>query len=1235
MAGNKAIFDTAMKRAHEYAWANQWERAMKEYGRALAEFSDDMTARRNMAQCLFRLRRWAQALEAYEALVDEDPGDLFGVNRLAEIHLATGNTDQARATYMRLADLYTQKNQFHEAIRALRDLARATPRDKELRVRLLDLTQEVGDKQAQAAEHLALSQIALEEGHLAEAQGYSEAASALDPENAEIRRWAYNLKRKIAENAGTVTLDGSDFGGQRQSVAPGTGLIQAQEDPPEALALVEQATEAQTRGDFRAALEFYDGAVRAGAKRGAVFYSAGLLHQQMGRPDLAIPMLERALQDPEFAMSANYVLGQCYSAQRAYAKAATAFERALGMIDFEQIGRAEADELIELYMATADAHIADHNPGRASSLYSNLVSLFKARKFNHPQIPELERRAQDLYNKSIQSKLMGISKGGSNWLDPSHLPDITDVAPVGEDATRLDLGHGGPLSEEGGTSIIEGGTEGLQAAVREDKPTSLMRTAGGALRSITEYLRAASVTGTGNSDQLNASGPIKHGDVEETAEDGTAQLVVPGTVALPAEEAKKDSSRKVVPGTHYLARSPLDSQLMPSGGLSEGGTGALGAQRLIAEGEQAMAEGKWDVAINSCMAVLSADPGYLPVHIMLGDIYLQLGRVEEAITKYTTVMDTYVARNDPENAAEVCRRLLQIDPGNPMLLSRLGVLLLDAGKVDEAAKALLGVAEKHYSNGNVERALEEAEGLKAKLPNSSEVALAMGTYLSVLGKSSDALLELSRALHLDPGNDLALARLYVTLAGVNEITSWDALQSILERASKRKSTNRLFLEELNMALKPEGFRKPHPAIYYGLAVLAGRSDLMEIAADALDQGLVLLATAETRDIDKTWLLLEILMRQYRGDLALMGKSTGKDLGGGAVAALHYNRVLEILKTHGGLDDVAQKSGDLTIQSPRPQYAFAQVSEPIQLYYSLAEANASQNNWDGAMGALQALKQIMPNDYSVYTRLADIYFRQGQLNQALAELNDLLVLFQKNNDNERTLETLGHMSKLAPNNVAVRRKLSDMYLKLGMTEYGLRELNTLAELQLKAGLLKDAIRTYRKAADLHYTMGQHDQAIGIYERIVRIAPRDVDARQHLLNMYVQSGMLKEAVEGERSLAELFIHEGRTEEAIAALHQLLALAPQDVPGHYSLAKQLTALGEYGQAARLYGRLLRLDPDNDRLSVMKSEMERMAREKDGGITAGLNSGGLGTPPPPKQSEAKKAVSGVAGGRGARSKK
>src|SRR5438105_1940050 len=132
MAGNKTIYDTAMKRAHEYAWANQWERAMKEYGRALAEFPSDRTAQRNMAQCQFRLRHWPQALEAYQNLLNSDPSDAFAINRLAEIYLALGQQENARITYNRLADLYVEGNQIYEAMRALRDLSRALPKNKEV-----------------------------------------------------------------------------------------------------------------------------------------------------------------------------------------------------------------------------------------------------------------------------------------------------------------------------------------------------------------------------------------------------------------------------------------------------------------------------------------------------------------------------------------------------------------------------------------------------------------------------------------------------------------------------------------------------------------------------------------------------------------------------------------------------------------------------------------------------------------------------------------------------------------------------------------------------------------------------------------------------------------------------------------------------------------------------------------------------------------------------------------------
>src|SRR5437763_1100883 len=182
MAGNKSIYDTAMKRSHEYAWANQWERAMKEYGRALSEFPNDRTAQRNMAQCMFRLRQWPQALSAYEHLLSADATDAFALNRLAEIYLALGQQDNAQTAYSRLADP----------------------------------------------------------------------------------------------------------SGRPTSSVDTQALFHAEPEPPEATALARQASQASEQGNYSQALELYDQAVRAGAKQPAVFYSAGVLNQQMGRSESAI-----------------------------------------------------------------------------------------------------------------------------------------------------------------------------------------------------------------------------------------------------------------------------------------------------------------------------------------------------------------------------------------------------------------------------------------------------------------------------------------------------------------------------------------------------------------------------------------------------------------------------------------------------------------------------------------------------------------------------------------------------------------------------------------------------------------------------------------------------------------------------------------------------------------------------------------------------------------------------------
>src|SRR4051812_9856642 len=178
MAGNQAVFDAAMRRAQGYAFENQWDRAIKEYQRALAEFPNDGQARTNYAQALYRLQQYPAALEEYIGLLKARPNDPFLLNRLAEINIAMGRKADALAQYNVLAQVYVGQNQPREAVAAFRALLEIEPGRRDARERLVELYKTMGDRGAAITELVNLSRLALDgpPEDLAGAVKYAEAA---------------------------------------------------------------------------------------------------------------------------------------------------------------------------------------------------------------------------------------------------------------------------------------------------------------------------------------------------------------------------------------------------------------------------------------------------------------------------------------------------------------------------------------------------------------------------------------------------------------------------------------------------------------------------------------------------------------------------------------------------------------------------------------------------------------------------------------------------------------------------------------------------------------------------------------------------------------------------------------------------------------------------------------------------------------------------------------------------
>jgi len=590
------------------------------------------------------------------------------------------------------------------------------------------------------------------------------------------------------------------------------------------------------------------------------------------------------------------------------------------------------------------------------------------------------------------------------------------------------------------------------------------------------------------------------------------------------------------------------------------------ARPYLRAAEEFMKQRKFNAAVDASQELIRYFPYYLPAQAILAEIMVALDRVEQARTKYQFVVDVYQLRQDTPRSLEVYKRLGTLSADNIALRTKLANLLIQNNQQDAAADVLLATINSYVNNGQLERALEECRRLRQMAPASVPVRLQFAELLTQLERYAEAMPELRQVLEHEPGNIRALALLNINgfLANQAEIR-WASLQTMVERARQKAED----LKTLQDYYQRSALFYGQPAIYYALGCLYLEGKQMPQAERAFEQG------------------LEELERGPKPGQNIYGPLLHWELGR-LTAESQPNTALnhlEIAATQAEQVDPAQYAANSMVYGKLPG--------KLDMKRQLAQGYRQQGQTDKAIGAYRQLKKLVPFDRQVHTELADLYFNQGHLNDALGELAELVSHFEETGQTDSSIEVLREMVGLAPSNIMVRDKLSQVYHRRGMIDEGLKELDELAELQRKNGRLKDAVRTLQRAAEVYWMLGKQEPAYELYDRIVRISPGDVEARQQLVNRNLMAGRVKEAVEEQRMIAQICLQSDNTQEAIAALHQVIGLAPEDTRAYFQLASVLSSINEYGQAYRLYQRILRLEPDNQKARSLLEQAQKKAVE------------------------------------------
>ncbi|HSH46011.1 MAG TPA: tetratricopeptide repeat protein [Longimicrobiales bacterium] len=120
----------------------------------------------------------------------------------------------------------------------------------------------------------------------------------------------------------------------------------------------------------------------------------------------------------------------------------------------------------------------------------------------------------------------------------------------------------------------------------------------------------------------------------------------------------------------------------------------------------------WEAAIKAYQKVLEAEEGEdgldleLGLFNRIGDLYLRMGRTDDAVSYYEQAADKYADAGFTNNAIALCNKALRHRPERPHIYHKLSGLCLEQGFLIDARRWIREYADRQLRSGDVDAALE-------------------------------------------------------------------------------------------------------------------------------------------------------------------------------------------------------------------------------------------------------------------------------------------------------------------------------------------------------------------------------------------------------------------------------------------------------------------------------------------------------------------------------------------------
>ena len=914
--------------------------------------------------------------------------------------------------------------------------------------------------------------------------------------------------------------------------------------------VLRQAQTFQTQGRFADAIDLCEQILANGFDRPDARYFLGWLYQEQRRWDEAIRQFQTLLNDPDYALSCYYALGQCYRAKGDMHSATQHFDEAVDRVNLDALTFEESDQLVQLCQEAAEAHRMLGEQEQALTVYNALLGFLRSRQWND-KVAQVEFMLQQLQNTPPPGR--PVSTPPPETMQPQ--PNTTRVLPP-EQVTMMQQAPAmqTPQSIPGAAPAAMNASGSPAGATPTQSKPPVPPTNSGSLGELPEWLTGI-LNDADKTELINkqaktaqpqaAPAPSQSNEMlvnQPTIEQPVAPVLTTSTSWLTDDVKPKNNATvlpsekppvvpeqptvaqvsQVQPPVEPVQPDPVvETPVAPEVSVASTSTNlppvAEPALQSVPTQEQPSLPVEQEVPVQEQPVVASSVPSTKAT----------TGKLEDLLNEIT-------GTDGKENVLQQVSELVLDSTANLPANVRLQVVqsikdiqrYIDHGLYTPATEECLRVIDLAPQYLDIHLVLCEIYIRQGKNDQAiTKYAILIDTYMAN-GRIDDAIATYRRILQLEPNNLTYRVRL------INLLASQGYKEDLLrERSLAAESYLRLgymdrALTELEQALQ-ENPTSVSTRLNYALALQKlGRSQQAVAEYQRVLQ-------VDPRNITA-------LVRWHIAMITSVGTARATLL-----------EVLTRIRWH--LRGEGQKNYEVVVR----EYTQAAETYPnnADVRYALGQIHQQAGYFDKALDAYQYATR--DSSYEVMARLSSAHclLSQGKPEAAIQQLEQALQLVRDGQrgsidpaewaarpreDGEEHQAPEVEISLLlakAYGRVGKQEQMQAILRQLKQTTPQRDEVSTaLAEISARQGNIDSALEEYLELVRSYREKRQVDNALSVLKEMIRLDPQDPRAHAELGDIYIVRGHLEDGIAELSLLVDIYLRSNRFEDAGDTLRRI---------------------------------------------------------------------------------------------------